>query len=71
VALTGGTVIAGYRVTNERTGESIEQESNPARMELTNIAGRALERIKWIVRGNGPFTVTVTSEKGGAHSLSR
>jgi hypothetical protein len=71
VALTGGTVIAGYRVTNERTGESIEQESNPARMELTNIAGRALERIKWIVRGNGPYTVTVTSEKGGAHSLSR
>jgi hypothetical protein len=71
VALTGGTVIAGYRVTNERTGESIEQESNPARMELTNIAGRALERIKWIVRGNGPFTVTVTSEKGGTHSLSR
>jgi hypothetical protein len=71
VALTGGTVIAGYRVTNERTGESIEQESNPARMELTNIAGRALERIKWIVRGNGPYTVTVTSEKGGTHSLSR
>jgi hypothetical protein len=71
VSLTGGTVIAGYRVTNERTGESAEQEANPARMELGNIAGRALERIKWIVRGNGPFTVTVTSVKGGTHSRTR
>ena len=71
VALTGGTVISGYRVTNERTGESVEQEANPAQMRLSNIAGRALERIKWIVRGSGPFTVTVTSEKGGTHSLQK
>lgn len=71
VTLTGGSVIAGFRITNERTGESVEQERNPARFELNNIAGRSLERIKWIVRGNGPFTVTVASEKGGTHSLSR
>jgi len=61
VTLTGGTVIAGYRVTNDRTGESVEQRRTPGRFELSNIAGRSFERIKWIVRGNGPFTVTVTS----------
>ncbi len=68
ISLEGGTVIAGFRITNERTGESVEQERNPARLEIANIPGRSLERVKWIVRGNGPFTVTVRSEKGGTHS---
>ena len=71
VSLTGGSVVAGYRIVNERTGQSVEQERNPARLELRNIAGREVERVKWIVRGNGPFTVTVSSTKGGTHSLSR
>jgi hypothetical protein len=69
VTLTGGTVISGYRITNDRTGESVEQERNPARLELRNISGRGIERVKWIVRGNGPFTVTVSSQKGGSHSM--
>lgn len=71
ISLSGGTVIAGYRITNERTGESVEQEVNPSRLELGNIVGRSIERVKWIVKGNGPFTVTVASVKGGTHSLSR
>ena len=69
VSLSGGNVVSGYRIVNERTGESVEQRRNPARMELENIAGRSFERLKWIVRGNGPFTVTVSSPKGGSHSL--
>lgn len=68
VELRGGTVIAGYRITNDRTGESVEQEQHPARIELRNIAGRDIERVKWVVRGSGPFTVTVTSTKGGSDS---
>jgi hypothetical protein len=71
VSLSGGTVIAGYRVTNERTGESVEQAAEPARLRLTNIPGRSLARVKWIVRGSGPFTVTVASAKGGTHSRTR
>lgn len=71
VSLTGGTVIAGYRIVNDRTGQSVEQERNPARLELRNIAGRDVERVKWVVRGNGPFTVTVTSTKGGTHSMTK
>jgi hypothetical protein len=68
VSLAGGTVISGYRIINDRTGESLEQERNPALLELRNIAGNGVERLKWIVRGNGPFTVTITSQKGGSHS---
>jgi hypothetical protein len=68
VTLTGGNVIAAYQVTNDRTGESVEQRRNPARYELANIPGRGIVRIKWIVRGGGPYTVTVTSQKGGTAS---
>ncbi|HPF61561.1 MAG: peptidase M14 [Gemmatimonadetes bacterium] len=68
IALTGGDAIAGYRIVNDRTGESVEQEREPARLRIENIAGRDLVRVKWIVRGGGPYTVTVTSTKGGSHS---
>jgi hypothetical protein len=68
VSLTGGNVISGYRITNTRNGESVEQERDPARIKLRNISGRGVVWVKWVVRGNGPFTVTVTSQKGGSDS---
>ncbi len=71
VTLTGGTVVSGYRIINDRTGESVEQRRNANRLELANIAGRSVERVKWVVRGNGPFTVTVTSVKGGSDSRTK
>jgi hypothetical protein len=68
VTLTGGTVLTGYRVINPNTGASIEQPKSPARLELSNIPGNSVVTVKWIVRGSGPFTVTVDAEKGGSHS---
>ena len=68
VTLAGGTVITGYRVVNPNTGASVEQPRNPARLELSNIPGNSVLTVKWIVRGGGPFTVTVDAEKGGTHS---
>ncbi|MDZ4259327.1 MAG: M14 family metallopeptidase [Gemmatimonadales bacterium] len=65
ISLTGGTVISGYRVTNTLTGQSEEQERNPARIEIRNIPGRSSVTVKWVVRGNGPFTVTADAVKGG------
>ena len=67
-SLEGAAVIAGYRVTNVLNGQSVEQERSPARLELASIAGNSVVTVKWIVRGNGPFTVTVDSEKGGRHA---
>lgn len=65
VTLTGGDVLSGYRVVNTLTGQSEEQERNPARIEIRNIPGRSSVTVKWVVRGGGPFTVTADAAKGG------
>lgn len=71
VTLTGGAVITGYRVTNPLNGDAIEQVRNPTQLEVANIPGNSNLTVKWVVRGNGPFTVTVDSEKGGVASLRK
>ena len=71
VTLTGGTVIAGYRVTNPLNGQAVEQARNPTQLEIANISGNANVTVKWVVRGSGPFTVTVDSEKGGTASARK
>ncbi|MEO5824942.1 MAG: M14 family metallopeptidase [Gemmatimonadales bacterium] len=68
VTLEGAAVLAGYRVVNDRNGQSIEQERKPERLEISNIPGNSVLMVKWVVRGNGPYTVTVDSEKGGRDS---
>lgn len=68
ITLEGATVVAGYRVVNDRNGQSVEQERKPARLEIANIPGNSVVTVKWVVRGGGPYTVTVDSEKGGRDS---
>ncbi len=68
VTLEGATVLSGYRVVNDRNGQSVEQERKPARLEISNIPGNSVVVVKWVVRGNGPYTITVDSEKGGRDS---
>jgi hypothetical protein len=85
ITLTGPAVIAGYRVLNPPGGggggffgfggggpsnEGVEQKRNPARLEIANIPGNGSVVVKWVVRGAGPYTVTVDSEKGGTASLT-
>ena len=53
---------------NPRMGLATEQERNPSRINVTNVAGMGTATVRWIVRGNGPFRVTVDSEKGGVDS---
>jgi hypothetical protein len=45
-----------------------EQKRTPAEILLPNIPGRSVRYLRWIVRGEGPFTVTLRSIKGGTHS---
>jgi hypothetical protein len=40
-------------------------ESRPERVELATIDGMGAARVQFIVQGNGPFTVTVDSARGG------
>jgi hypothetical protein len=65
VTIEGGEAIAAYLVTDPRMGEAVEQKGTPRRVEVANIPGMGTVTVRWIVRGGGPYTVTVDSEKGG------
>ena len=69
VTLQGGRVIAGFLIDNPLNGDATEQKRDPATIKVRNIPGNGIVRVKWIVQGTGPFTVTADSEKGGVSSL--
>jgi hypothetical protein len=68
VSIEGGRVVAGFRLEDPLSGIAVEQRHRPERIELESIPGMGTAAVKWIVRGDGPFTVTVESTKGGRHS---
>jgi len=65
VTLDGGEVVAGFVVEDPLSGRAKEQVHNPRRIEVDNVPGMGTATVRWVVRGKGPFTVTVDSEKGG------
>jgi hypothetical protein len=69
VSLTGGRVVAGFIIDNPLTGDATEQKRDPATILVRNIPGNSAVRVKWIVQGAGPFTVTVDAVKGGVSSM--
>lgn len=69
ITLSGGRVVAGFVIDNALTGDATEQEREPATIRVANIAGQGIVRVKWIVSGTGPFTVTADSEKGGVSTM--
>ena len=69
VSLTGGRVVAGFIIDNPLTGDATEQKRDPTTIRVRNIPGNSAVRVKWIVQGAGPFTVTVDAVKGGVSSL--
>jgi hypothetical protein len=69
VTLSGGKVIAAFRVTNPLQNTTEEQTLDPTTIKLANIPGGGVPvTVRWIVEGSGPFTVTVDSPKGGSHT---
>lgn len=69
ITLTGGRVVAGFTIDNPLSGEATEQQRDPATIRVANIPGQGIVRVKWIVQGAGPFTVTADSQKGGVSTL--
>jgi len=67
VSLEGAEVVAGFVVTDRLANLTTEQKRNPRRIEVANVPGMGTATVRWIVRGSGPMTVTVDSEKGGVH----
>src|SRR5690606_13467888 len=68
LSVSGGDVVAGFIVNNPLQNLATEQKHQPARINVANISGMSTVTVRWLVRGNGPFTVTVDSPKGGVHS---
>lgn len=71
ITLTGAKVVASMIVQNPDLNIATEQKNNPATIEARNIPGLSDITIRWIVQGNGRYTVTIDSRKGGSISRSK
>ena len=58
-------VVLGLKSTDRFFRTSDEQKREPATLEFRSIPGMEAVYGRWIVRGAGPYTVTVVSPKGG------
>ena len=65
VSISGPQVVAGMTMQNVYTNQSTEQKVNPAKLAVNNIPGNSTVTVRWIVRGNQRYTITVDSAKGG------
>ena len=65
VSISGPQVLAGMIMQNVYTNQSEEQKINPSKLALNNIPGRSTVTVRWIVKGNQKYTITVDSAKGG------
>ena len=65
ISITGTDVVAGMIVLDKDYNRCLEQEKNPGRIEVENIAGHSMVTVRWIVKGGKNATVRVESVKGG------
>ncbi|MBI4564505.1 MAG: peptidase M14 [Planctomycetes bacterium] len=61
-------VVAGMVSESRFFTRPEEQKLNPRNLRIESIPGMGARHVRWIVRGAGPYTVTVTSIKGGTVS---
>ncbi|MDX1944754.1 MAG: M14 family metallopeptidase [Pirellulaceae bacterium] len=67
-ALSGenAQVILGLVSSEPFFKEPAEQKREPARLKLASIPGRDVVYVRWLVAGEGPLEVTLSSVKGGS-----
>ena len=65
VSISGPQVIAGLVMQNVYNNQGTEQKANPSKLALSNIPGNSTVSVRWIVKGNQKYTITVDSAKGG------
>lgn len=65
ISIEGVDVQAGMIIDNEDTNVTREQKVNPAKLEVNNIPGNSIVKVRWIVSGRGTPKITVDSAKGG------
>lgn len=65
ISIDGVEVVAGMIVDDEDRNVTREQKVNPEKLELANIPGMSVVKVRWIVSGRGTPKITVDSAKGG------
>jgi hypothetical protein len=65
VTIDGVNVQAGMIVDDVDFGNTTEQTHSPETLRVDNVPGMGHVTVRWIVRGNGSFTISVDSDKGG------
>ena len=64
-------VLVGLTAPDQFFEEAGEQKRHPDTLRLKTIPGMGAMYVRWIVTGNGPYTVRVQSYKGGIDSKTR
>ena len=65
ISISGPKVIAGMVMQNADMKQGTEQKVNPEKLAVANIPGNSTVTVRWIVKGNEKYTITVDSAKGG------
>lgn len=71
ISIKGANVVSGMLVNDEDFGVTQEQKNNPAKLEVKNIPGNDIVKVRWIVKGNSNYSIHVDSEKGGLTSYQK
>lgn len=71
ISIKGVNVVSGMLVTDEDFGVTQEQKNNPEKLEVKNIPGNDIVKVRWIVKGNSNYSIHVDSEKGGLASYQK
>jgi hypothetical protein len=71
INIKGANVVSGMLVNDEDFGVTQEQKNNPEKLEVKNIPGNDIVKVRWIVKGNSNYSIHVDSEKGGLTSYQK
>lgn len=65
ITISGAKVVTGMLVNDEDFNKVEEQKHNPEKIKVKNIPGMESVKVRWIVSGNGKYSINVDSAKGG------
>ena len=65
ISISGPQVVVGMVMQDPFLNQGVEQKVNPQKLGVSNIPGNGKVVVRWIVKGNQKYTITVDSAKGG------
>ncbi|MCL2738149.1 MAG: M14 family metallopeptidase [Bacteroidales bacterium] len=68
ISISGPEVVVGMVMQDVYLNQGVEQKVNPQKLAVANIPGNGKVIVRWIVKGNQRYSITVDSAKGGVVS---